>query len=725
MYADVLTEITSKKLDKTFTYIIPSCLQNKVKIGSRVTIDFNKRVLEGFVLNIHNKNQSIKLKEIISLVDNEPILTKEMILLGEKMARTYLCSLMSSYQAMLPTALKAKSSVNMRIKKYKYLVLNKDEQEIKNYLQTCKYERQINILKELLIKKKVLLVSKTSSINTLINKELITMLEEELYRYKYSSSIIDKKVKLNTNQQDIVNQVINNLTDITYLLYGVTGSGKTEVYMNIIDKIITSHKQAIMLVPEISLTMQVVGLFKARFGDEVAIIHSGLSATEKYDEYRKIMNNKVKIVVGARSAIFVPFTNIGIIIIDEEHVDSYKQENNPKYHAKDIAIMRSHYHKCPVILGSATPTLESMARAKNNVYQLLELKTRVNNKTMPKVNIVDMKEEYKKKNTIFSSLLIEKIKDRLEKKEQVILLLNRRGYSSLITCHQCGYKQVCKNCDISLTYHKTSNMMRCHYCGYGTKRINVCPVCGSKDIKDYGIGTQQLEERLNKVFTTARIIRMDVDTTSKKGSHQKIIDDFSSNKYNILVGTQMIAKGLDFPNVTLVGVLNADMLLNLPDFRSAERTFQLLCQVAGRAGRGQQDGEVVIQTFNDNHYSITLAKKHDYDTFYKEEMNIRKKLKYSPYYFMTLLRISGKNYQDVSDVSRDIGKYLRNNISPTSIVLGPSMANVLKVNNIYYFQIIIKYRKDNNLKLVLKQIDERYCLDSKINIDIDINPIRL
>ena len=363
--------------------------------------------------------------------------------------------------------------------------------------------------------------------------------------------------------------------------------------MNVIDRVVNKGKSAIMLVPEISLTPQIVDRFVSRFGNKVAILHSGLSDGERYDEYRKIINGDVSIVVGARSAVFAPLKDIGVIIIDEEHSSTYKQDNNPRYHARDVAILRSKYHKCPLVLGSATPSLESMARAGNKVYELICLKKRANGGTLPNVSIVDMKKEIKRGNYIISSLLDEKIKEKLSNKEQIILFLNRRGYSSIYTCNSCGNVSKCPRCDISLTYHKSSGMLRCHYCGYAIRKYSECPICHGRDLNDYGLGTEQLEEEIKNKYH-ARVVRMDMDTTSRKGTHQKIINDFGNYKYDILIGTQMVSKGLDFPLVTLVGVINADASLNIPDFRSSERTFQLLCQVSGRAGRKDKEGEVLF-----------------------------------------------------------------------------------------------------------------------------------
>lgn len=726
MYANVIVEITAKAVDKTFTYKIPEKYQETIQIGSRVKVPFGKQTLEGFVLTIQNQAPTTyEIKEIIAPLDKTPLLNEEMLYLGEKISQTTLCTKISAYQVMLPKALKASHKTNIKIKEDKYLKLNTTKEQVINYLEKCRYPKQKEILTYLLENKELKVTRIDSTINTLIKNNLIKLEKREAYRYNYSSSKEDKKVTLNKEQQIVVNTILNN-KDIahTYLLYGVTGSGKTEVYMHIIESIIQDNKTAIMLIPEISLTPQIVEKFILRFGNNVAILHSGLTDTEKYDEYRKIINNKVKIVVGARSAIFAPLQNIGIIIIDEEHTSTYKQDNHPRYHARDIARLRSEYHNCPLLLGSATPSLESMARACNQVYTLLTIKKRAGRSQLPNVYIVDMKEEVKKGNTIFSSFLDQKIKEKLLRKEQIILLLNRRGYSPIETCNQCGQTISCPNCDISLTYHKTSNMLRCHYCGYSTKKYHNCPNCNSTNLKDIGLGTQKLEEELNKRYN-AKIIRMDIDTTSRKGQHQKIIEDFGNHQYDILIGTQMISKGLDFPKVTLVGVINADASLNIPDFRSSERTFQLLSQVSGRAGRSTQKGEVIIQTYNNEHYSILLAKHHDYLSFYKEEMKIRKMLNYTPYYYIILVRISTKDYELSFSESRKIGTYLRENLSKTTYVLGPAMANIFRIDNVYYQQCIIKYKKDPKLIPTLTTIDNHYKNNPKVNVEIDIEPNRL
>ena len=727
MYAKVIIEIGVKNVDKMFTYIVPDNMKEDIKVGCRVKVKFGSMVLEGFVLELTNAIDKVdyELKEIIELVDKIPILNKEMLELGKKIQEITLCSLISAYQVMLPKALKASIKTNINTKLIRYAVSNRKDMELMTYIENTKYEKQREFLKKLIVKKKIKVDKLESYLNTLEKNGLIKFIYEEDYRYKFNTNNSDTRVILNNEQEVCVNKVVNSFgISKTFLLYGVTGSGKTEVYMNIIEKAINKGMFAIMLVPEISLTPQIVERFALRFGDNIAILHSGLSDAEKYDEYRKITMGKVRIVVGARSAIFAPLTNIGVIIIDEEHTATYKQENHPRYHARDIAILRSEYHNCPIVLGSATPSLESFARAMNKNYELLVMKKRANNMVLPDVHIVDMKEEIKRGNYTFSKLLIDKINEKISKGEQVILLLNRRGYSPLIKCSKCGEVEKCPNCDISLTYHKSSDSLRCHYCNYTKKCPSKCMKCGSTDIKGIGLGTEKLEQEIIDKFK-ARVIRMDADTTSKKGMHEKIIKEFGLGKYDILLGTQMIAKGLDFPKVTLVGVINADMSLCVPDFRSSERTFQLLSQVSGRAGRGKYPGEVIIQTFNPNHYSIRYAKNHDYLNFYKEEMAIRKQLNYSPYYFITLVRISCKDYEEGFKHANKIKDYLEKNLSSDTILLGPTMASMFKINNIYNYQCIIKYKKDLKLKDTLININNIYKTNNKVNVEIDVDPIRL
>lgn len=719
MYADVLVELKAKKIDSTFTYIIPQKLIDKVCVGIRVLVPFGKQTLEGFVLNISQKKYiDYEVKEIIDIIDLEPVLNQEMLELGKYIKNKTLCNLINAYQTMLPAALKAhafrKSKINKKFAIYIELIDN--EYIPKNYNQ----KKIIELLKRGKVLKQELNKISVSSVNTLLNKKIIKELKEEIYRLSSNYEVEQNKIELTEDQKGVVEEVLSyKNTFIPFLLYGVTGSGKTEVYMHIIKEILKENKQVIVLVPEISLTPQMVRIFKSRFKNSIAILHSALSDGEKYDEWRKVEKGEVSIVIGARSAIFAPFTNIGLIILDEEHSDTYKQDNTPRYDAIDVAIKRAKTYNCPIVLGSATPSIESYTRAKLGVYKLLELKNRIN-KTMPEIKLVNMADEIKKGYRILSKELIDDINDRLLKDEQVLLLLNRRGYSTIISCKECGQTIKCPNCDIPLTYHKVGNRLNCHYCNYTTFKPNICSECGSKNINSYGMGTEKLEEEVSKLFSKAKIVRMDMDTTKRKGSHERIINDFKNKRYNILIGTQMISKGLDFEDVTLVGVLNGDATLNVPDFRSGERTFNLLNQVSGRSGRAKKSGKVIIQCFNLDHYSIQYASKNDYVSFYNEEMHIRKKLKYPPYYNICLIKLSGIDY---NLLNKEALKIVENLKETNSTILGPAPAIIPKIYNKYYIQIIIKYKniKDiyNNLKFIISKAN------GKVNVDVDLNPRRV
>ena len=571
----------------------------------------------------------------------------------------------------------------------------------------------------------------SSVIKSLVDKGILYESMQEVYRDPYQDRIFEHTEPLQlTKEQSVaikpILQTIEEKRHDVFLLYGITGSGKTEIYMQSIQKVLEEGREGIVLVPEISLTPQMVNRFKGRFGDEVAVLHSGLSIGEKYDEWRKIQRKEVRVAVGARSAIFAPFENLGIIIIDEEHETSYKQEDNPRYHARDVAIERARTHNCSVILGSATPSLETFARAKKGVYQLLTLSKRMNDQSLPTVDIVDMREELREGNrTMFSRVLYDKLQDRLMKKEQTVLFLNKRGHSSFVMCRDCGYVIQCPNCDISLTYHRYQQQMKCHYCGYEAVVPTICPECTSEHIRYFGTGTQKVEEELGKIFPEARVIRMDVDTTSRKGSHEKLLTAFEEGKADILLGTQMIAKGLDFPNITLVGVLSADTMLHLPDFRSSEKTFQLLTQVSGRAGRHELAGEVVIQTYSPEHYSIELASQQDFDQFYQKEMMIRKIHQYPPFYYLALITVSHEELMKVVDVTEKISVTLSSRLSKGAHILGPVASPIPRINNKYRYQCIVKYKKEPKLTQTLKMILDHYQQDihrTGLQISIDKNP---
>ena len=719
MIIGVLVELSNKNIDKIFDYSVPDNLKDKIKVGIRVKVPFGKMELEGFVIEIKNSSD-ISVKDILEVVDDEVIVNEELLELGKKIQEDTLSTLISCYQIMLPKALKAKNGMVINKKFDTYYYLNKD---IVCYGKlSASQDRIINLCmeKEYVLRKELVDIS-LSSLNTLIKKNILLEKKLEHYRLSYNEKIEPKK-ELTEDQMKVVNEVLLNKGYCPYLLYGVTGSGKTEVYMELIEDALNRGKTSIVLVPEISLTPQMVLRFQKRFGDNIAAIHSALSDGEKYDEWRRIVKGEAKIVIGARSAIFAPLKNIGMIIIDEEHSDSYKQDDsNPRYSAKDVALIRAKYHDCPLIMGSATPSLEAFARAKKGVFNLLALPNRINGKELPKINIIDMNEIIKKTKGHFSEELLAAISLRLKKKEQVILLLNRRGYSLFVTCKNCGYTFKCPNCDITLTYHKSSRTLRCHYCGYGTKVYDTCPNCHEKSINDLGVGTERIEEELGKLFPESRILRMDFDTTSRKGMHEKMITAFKNQEYDILLGTQIVSKGLDFDNVTLVGVINADTSLNIPDFRSSETTFSLLAQVAGRAGRSTKEGEVIIQTFNPDHYAIQYTKKHDYLGFYNKEMFIRRELKYPPFYYICYLKISGKDSDYRYGEVNKIKKVLENKLENT-IILGPSPCTIFKLNNIYRYGIILKYKKEENLREVLDKIIDHYKDNSKLKLDINFNP---
>ena len=711
MFAEVLLEINVFK-NKTFTYSIPkNMILDK---GYRVNVPFGSRNVNGIVLDIiNNKKEEIDLKDIISVIDQDAIINEEQIELIKFMRDTYLCSLFDAYKAMMPSVLKkASNKSNIKIEKKYYL----------NKMIDTNSKAELNIL-NLFLNKDYLLykeIKNKEALNRLIEKEAIFFEEKEVYRLNHFNS--EKKKVILTKEQERIHNEIKNSKESIFLIRGVTGSGKTEIYMELIEDNIKRGKESIVLVPEISITTQLINRFKDRFGEKVALFHSGLSDGEKYDEWRKIKRKEVDIVIGARSAIFVPFTNIGLIVMDEENDESYKQENSPRYNTIDIAIKRTKYNNSKLVLGSATPSLESYARAKTNKYVLLELLERVNNKKMPKVEIIDMKDELKKGNLILSSIAKTKILEKIAKKEQIMILLNRRGYSTYVICNECGEVFKCPNCDISLTYHKNRETLKCHYCNYEINMPNTCTKCNSKYLSLRGKGTQKIEEVLEKTFNNIRVVRMDSDSTTNKNSHEKIINAFNDYDYDILLGTQMISKGLDFSNVTLVLVIDSDSSLYISDYRSSERTFSLLTQTSGRAGRKDKEGEIIIQTFNPNHYAIKLVENHDYLSFYNNEMIIRKKLYYPPFCFIVALRILSNDFQVGSIEINKIKKILTSSLNDKYKILGPTIFP--KKNNIYGFQCIVKYKDKELLMKVLEEIEIHYTL-SKVKLEIDFNPNRL
>jgi primosomal protein N' (replication factor Y) len=778
MIASVIVDVKANAVDKTFDYSIPKQFEDVVEIGQRVKVHFGPRFIMGYIVELKETSEFTTLRPIVDIMDLIPSLTPELIELGKGLSISTTSPLVSVYQAMLPSALKSKYTkklkvvdssalsldLAMKFNKYKEALLNDGLKpylkEIKEQIQSGNIELMYEVAqfnKERYLKK--LKFVKNGDVRGQKQKEVLQFLEEKkacykrnlLYELEVSNATIkslidkglieeytveiyrevesmfeakDKDIVLNKEQDKVYQAIKGSMNqEEVFLLHGVTGSGKTEIYLNIIEDVIEKGKEAIMLVPEISLTPMMVSRFRGRFGDKVALLHSGLSVGEKYDEWRKIRRNEVQVVVGARSAIFAPFTNLGVIIIDEEHTDSYKQDDNPRYHAKEVAMIRAHTYSCPVILGSATPSVESYYKATHGEYTLLEIKHRANQTTLPKVFIEDMRYEFSGGNrTIFSKRLRTLINDRLQKKEQVILLLNRRGHSSFVMCRSCGEVIMCPNCDISLTYHEQDDSLKCHYCGHKEHNVDECPNCHSPHIRYMGIGTEKVAEYINKEFPAARVVRMDRDTTTYKNAHEKLLFEFE-HEGDILLGTQMIAKGLDFPNVTLVGVLAADMSLNLPDYKAIEKTFQLLTQVSGRAGRHDKEGEVVIQTYNPDHYAIVNAEFHDYHAFYEKELKIRELSGYTPFNNLVQIIISDKDVRKLLKLGMKLVIELRKELEHDTVILGPVLPKIARINNYYRAQIIIKYRHSTMMDDVLQRKYNEY--NDVLVIAIDKNPTLL
>ena len=716
MLASVIIEYSVKSLNKVFDYIIPKELDNSIKVGHKVIVPFGKVEVEGFVLKIHNNiDKSLEYRSIIRIQESDFYLNEELLKLGKYMSDFLLCNLISCYQVMLPKALKASLKTNINRKYITKVSLNKDFNVDEYILNHKRNTSEISIINSLRDCEK-LKSEFSNTIKKLIDKNIVI---EKKYEVNREVNVDEEKktIDLTDSQINAVNEILSS-SDNKFLLYGVTGSGKTEVYIELLRRILKENKTGIVLVPEISLTPQIVARFKGVFGDRVAVFHSSLSEGEKYDEYRKIMNEEVSLVVGARSAVFAPLKNIGLIIIDECQSQTYKQENTPKYNAIDIAFKRSEYNNAKVIMGSATPSLEQYARGKKGVFHLINLPSRISGK-LPSFEIVDMEKEATKHNYIISDKLDYEIKKALERKEQVILLLNRRGYSTFLSCTNCGFVYKCPNCDISLIYHKSSNSYSCHYCGYRCIKSDICPSCHEEAIKDLGLGTEKLESMIANKYNTS-VLRMDADTTSTKNAHQKLIKEFSSGKYSILVGTQMISKGLNFENVSLVGTINSDASLSIPDFRSSERTYELLSQTAGRVGRFNLPGKVIIQTYNPSNYVYKSVIKNDFDSFFNYEMNIRKKLMYPPYYYICNILITSTTFNEAGDAANKVKKFIDSRLNQDEfIILGPSVSSIVRLNNKYRFNIMIKYKKIDNLLPVMKEVNNINI--KNVSIDININ----
>jgi primosomal protein N' (replication factor Y) len=732
MYAGVIVDVKSRNTDKIFTYKVPEKMNN-INVGIRVAVPFRNRIVEGYVINItDNTNISDKkLKEIYKILDDFSIFDEKMLKLAWWIKEYYNCFFSESLQCIMPAGINQGCK---EVKKVRLLINSIPENisdraprqlEILNYLLENNCIDLSDLLKNLNIS--------YSSVKALEKKGCIEIFDEEINRYKASKFIKTESLKPTSEQKRAINMIkdsIDNNLFNKFLLFGVTGSGKTEVYLQLIERCIELGKSSIVLVPEISLTPQTIERFIGRFGNLVAVMHSRLSQGERFDEWRKIKKGEVKVVVGVRNAIFAPFSDLGLVIIDEEHEGTYKQSDlRPKYNVKEVAEKRCEIENAVLVLGSATPSIESYYKAIKSEYKLIKLSERIGI-PLPEVDVINMSDELSSgNNSIFSRRLYNEIKLNLCRGEQTILFLNRRGFSSFVSCRNCGYVPKCPNCDISLTFHAYEKKLRCHYCGYSINMFEYCPKCKSNRIRHLGIGTERIENDVKKYFPESRILRMDVDTTKTKGSHERIFYDFKNGKADILIGTQMISKGFDIPNVTLVGVILADVTLNIPDFRSGEKTFQLLTQVAGRAGRGEKAGRVIIQTYEDNNYSIKAAKLQNYLMFYNEEIQYREIFKYPPFTHLMNIVIYGKEKQKVIENAAKIYNVVKNTINKFEIksynkVLGPSSAPLEKIKNNYRWQIIIKNEDRNNL-LKIADVVGLIKYDDDIKIAMDIDPINM
>lgn len=645
MFYEVIVDISNSEIDKVFDYHAPF----SVEVGHRVLVPFGRRQVEGFVVRKKEiTNCKYDIKDIIMKLDEYPVIIPEMIELASFMASKNL-RMIDCLRLFIPSKLRGG---RIKVLKKNYLIFNEElslDEALALLPKSAKTQRAIVINlqnKGLVLESAINADYSPSAVKALVDRNILKRITLEENRTPDSLKRENKIVTLTDEQSNAVRTITDGESG-TYLIHGVTGSGKTEIYMTVIERVLKEGKTAIMLVPEISLTPQMHGLFKARFGDKVSVLHSGLSDGERYDEWRRLLLGEAKVALGARSAVFAPLKDIGVIIIDEEHDNSYVSESNPRYFTSEVAEFRSRYNKAKLLLGSATPSLESYHKAMDGEYKLITLKNRVNKRNLPMLETVDMRDEIRLGNTgIFSARLVSALEQTLKDGNQAMLFLNRRGFASFKRCKSCGFVPKCPNCDVSLTYHQEDDSLRCHYCGAKYRSISKCPKCGYEDLKEGKTGTEKVVEEVKKLFPTARVLRMDNDTTKTKDSYLEILSDFGNGKADVLVGTQMIAKGHDFKNVTLVGIIDADLSLYYSDYRSAERTFQLITQVAGRAGREQKAGQVIMQTFSPRHYVYGFAKEYDYEGFYKKEINSREVTKYPPFTKIVRLLVLAEELDD-------------------------------------------------------------------------------
>ena len=727
---ELLIEHNNYSLNRPFSYVYFG--DKPVDKGYRVLVKFNHQELVGYVIKVNETNKTKKeleeelgfnIDEIVDVIDSSPLLNEDLMNLADQVSEYYLASKISVLQTMLPPSLSPRRS-SLRAPKIAY-----DQYVvIKDYDESDLTSTQIELLRLINKNAPVLKreIKQVSVLNKLIEYHRVEIIKKEKRRLQIPNYDRVNIPNLTIDQKKVVDE-FNDSNDQIYLLEGVTGSGKSEVYLHLSKQILEKGKSVLMLVPEISLTPMMMRNFISRFGEDVAILHSELTPAEKYDEYRKIASNKCKIVVGARSAIFAPLSNIGLIILDEEHVESYKQDVPPFYHAREVAILRSKMHNCKVLLGSATPSLESRARAGKGVYHLLTLNKRINEKELPKTTIVNMTDYHNidRESYIFSLKLKSAIQKNLDNFNQTILLINKRGFSTSVYCRSCGYIFKCPTCNIPLTYHKSDRMLKCHHCNYCEVDHEGCPECGSKYLMRVGYGTERIEEEVHKLFPEARTLRLDSDSAKIRTKIPQIIEAFRNKEADILIGTQMIAKGHDFPDVTLVGVVNADIGLSLPSYRSSERVFQLITQAVGRSGRSDKKGEAIIQTYSPTHYAITMAARQDYELFYRKEMEIRKLQFYPPYSFIASIVVASKNEELTIDTVYRIIDKLAEELKEEAVILGPTTPYVPYENNKHIRSIMVKYRKAEIIKPALEKLLKSSLNKSGISLTINIDPYNL
>ena len=726
-YAGVVVNNDSVQVDKIFTYKIPTSLLGVLQLGFRVKVPFGRgnRTLDAFVLELYQQCENVSyIKEITNICDEMPLLKITDIELVKIMKKKYLCTYLECIKVIIPRGItkgiKKKTSLLLTIgKPIEGKFLNEPYKNIYDLIELNKMKYNKN---EFSKNFKLSL----SSINTMIKHGFLIVQEVTINRYNQKHYAKYEEKILNERQRQSVDFIMNSKKN-KFLIHGVTGSGKTEIYMKLVSYMLKENKQSIILIPEISLTPQMVERFKGRFGPEIAVFHSRLSDGERFDEWMRVKLGNTQIAIGARSAIFLPFENLGLIVIDEEHEASYKSDSDPKFDAREIAYMKCELEDCKLILGSATPSVESYYKSTINELSLITINERADGAAMPKVEIVDMREELMNNNrSIFSKSLHDGITQCLSKNEQVILFLNRRGFSTFVSCRKCGYVFKCKKCDISLTYHSAGEYLTCHYCGEKEKISKVCPSCGSSYVKYFGVGTEKIEQEINRIFPSARTLRMDFDTTRKKNSYEYIYNTFKNKGADILIGTQMVAKGLDFKDVTLVGVIAADLSLNLPDYRAFERTFQLLTQVSGRSGRGSKEGKVVIQTYSADELTIKYAASNDYDSFYKNEIMMREAMDYPPFASILVITMSSEDENMLIKNIQNVGENLKYKIKDSNKItlLGPCTCGVSKIKNFYRWQIIIKGDINETIALEIKNSVYELVKNvySSIRVSIDINP---